>query len=157
MATIILTSGAFALTFGASGARFTNASFPREKVGGPSLSYSSYGSPIREGTFYEPKHIWNLEALLDANNLLILDRLYSAWLLSRPVPNIVLTDLTRRISEPSPRTRSLASGTVESASGAIVSYFANFNAEFSQEPKYSKEGKFVRAQVQLMETVKTAP
>lgn len=147
---IILASGSLSLTI----TRFSNASYPRERIDGPTLSYSAYGSPVREGTWFEPKHIWNIEARLNATERLMLDRLYAYWLLSDPKPAIILSDQTRQFTEPSPRTRALASGATETIADGMTSYFAQFQVEFGQEPKYSQDGAFVVASLQLMETVK---
>lgn len=150
---IILNSGAFSLTLN----RFSSNSYPRERVETPSLSYSAYGSPIREGVWYEPKFTWNIEVRLTSNERLTLDRLYAYWLLTDPKPTITLSDYCYLLSEPAPRTRALAAGATELPDSGMTSYHAQFYVEFGAEPKYSQDGAFVNASLQLMETVKTTP
>lgn len=153
---ITLISGPIGLTLGVPVlSPFSSKRLPRERIDTPTLSYTAYGTPKREGGWFEPKHIWEFEVnLRESTDVLKLEQIYARQLLVKPTPQIVLLDQTRLFSEPSPRTRAKIPDTVEIAAHGVVSYFAQFLAEFAEEPKFSQDGKYTIAAIRLQETAR---
>ncbi|NEZ65544.1 hypothetical protein D0962_22760 [Leptolyngbyaceae cyanobacterium CCMR0082] len=87
-----------------------------------SLSENPGISGIRLGTY---KQQWPIQgAELTKEAALNLDSLLASWRQSGG--NIILSDLTRKLAEPSPRTRAISTGS-EDVSNGISRYYASFN------------------------------
>lgn len=133
--------------------RFGSGNFPRERPT-PEIGRTAYGAINRRGTSYEEPHLWQVAAVV---NLATADNLQSMHDLYQLAPGaVVLDDLIRPYTEPSPRTRALATG----AGAAIVvgtnlRYFARFNVEFQGAMTVEKLGNgWHKVGFQLIETTK---
>jgi hypothetical protein len=156
---LTLTYGGLTVTL----TRFSDASWPRRRIETPELSRTAYGTPVSRGTAYEPPHLWQIAAKVsdvrasagvfsDLDNL---ESLFNRWQLLGG--DIVLHDYTRDYSEPTPRTRAIASGGAAVTVGSMVRYPAQFNVRFSGELTLeiqSSQGSEVLATFQLIETTK---
>lgn len=143
--------------------RFSENTWPRRRIETAELSRTAYGTPTERGTAYEPPYLWQISAKVsdlrattasfsDLDNL---EAIYNRWQLLGG--DIVLHDYTRDYSEPSPRTRALATGGAEVTVWGMVRYPAQFNVRFSGElglAVQSSQGADVLATFQLVETTK---
>ena len=146
--------------------RFSEASWPRRRIETPELSRTAWGTPNERGTSYEPPHLWqvsakvsdvraNPSAFSQADNL---EAIYNRWQLTGG--DITLHDYTRDYSEPSPRTRALATGGVVVTVAGTVRYPAQFRVRFAGElglAVQSSAGSEILATFQLLETTKVLP
>lgn len=128
----------------------------RERIDPPSLSYSAYGSPLEEGTAYEPRFMWDLKVRLMEADLTTLESIHALWLATRPI--LQLDDLTRPLREPAPRTRALAPAASETTVNGVVSYYARFSAFFTSDLRIeAPEGLYFPVAFRLKELEKTTP
>ena len=143
--------------------RFSEASWPRRRIETPELSRTAWGTPNERGTAYEAPHLWQVSAAVsdrretaasfsDLDNL---EGIYNRWQLTGG--DIILHDYTRDYSEPSPRTRALATGGVVVTVAGTVRYPAQFRVRFQGElglTRQTSTGASVLATFQLLETTK---
>ena len=146
--------------------RFSEASWPRRRIETPELSRTAWGTPNERGTAYEVPHLWqvsanvsdvraNPSAFSQADNL---EAIYNRWQLTGG--DIILHDYTRDYSEPSPRTRALATGGAVVTVAGTVRYPAQFRVRFAGElglAVQSSAGSEILATFQLLETTKVLP
>lgn len=121
-------SGTIRVAYGAEfTVDFTKLTNPyiRRPIASPEIVYSVNQNPgvsgPLEGTY---KQEWAIQAEITLDQLKTLQSLLSRWRSNEG--NITLTDLTHEIAEPTPRTRTIASG-LEDISGAITRYLGSFN------------------------------
>jgi len=123
-----LTLSAYSLSVTLS--RFGSGNYPRERIDTNDISRTAYGTVQRRGTVYEPPHLWQVVAIVDSTAVLTLQSMHDLYQLSPGA--ITIDDLIRPYTEPSPRSRALATGAGSPVSvGSNVRYFARFNAEFN--------------------------
>lgn len=161
MSLLRLEIGGLSLSLGIPGVSpFSETSFPRERIDGPTLNYSIRGNSVEEGTAYEPKHIWQLDVILDESSLETLNTMYDYFLLTKPRPEVVIHDYVKKVREPGPRTRGLADGASSSALPnpiGWIAYYGKFQGRFTKDPKIAEEGAFYKVSFQIQETGKTEP
>ena len=152
MSTLILT--AYGLT--ATLRRFDSGNFPRDRIDTPDISRTAYGSINRRGTVYEPPHLWQVAAIVNEATALTLQSMHDLY--QRSPGAIVVDDLVRSYTEPSPRSRALATGVGPVVTfGGNVRYFARFNAEFQGALSVEELGKgWYKVGFQLVETTRVA-
>lgn len=143
--------------------RFSEKNWPRRRIETPEPSTTAWGAPNERGTAYEPPHLWQVSAIIndtratagDFSQADYLDAIYNRWLIIGG--DIVLHDYSRDYSEPSPRTRALATGGTAVTVGTMVRYPAQFNVRFVGElglAIQSPQNGDVLATFQLRETTK---
>ena len=146
--------------------RFSEASWPRRRIETPELSRTAYGTPNERGTAYEAPHLWQVSAKVsdvrptaaDFSQADNLEAIYNRW--QTIGGDIVLHDYTRDYSEPSPRTRALATGGTVVTVAGTVRYPAQFRVRFAGElglAVQSSAGSEILATFQLLETTKVLP
>lgn len=147
-----LTLAAYSLT--ATLSRFGSGNFPRERIDTHDISRSTYGTPTRRGTSYEPPHLWQIATIVDETDALALQSMHDLY--QRSPGAVVVHDLIRPYTEPGPRSRALATGAPAATTvGANVRYFARFNAEFAGAMTVEKLGNgWFKVTFQLVETTK---
>jgi hypothetical protein len=131
--------------------RLTGEDYPRQRLQVTGVTFSPYGTPATDGTSYVPEFIWNMVALLLPEEVNKLDRLEVLSL----TQNLLLVDRTDRVWEPV-QTRAIAPEDVAIVSEGMVGYYAQFYARITQPIKYSKNGAYRQAQIQLTETAKVS-
>ena len=133
---------------------FSGSTFPREQIT-PAIGvgFSAYGTPNTDGTSYEPKHIWNFVAIVSPADAELLDVLETIG----RTENILIYDYTRRVWDTAARSRALAPGASEVASGSRTGYYAQFYARFTQPIKPEEQGAYLLCAVQLTETDRVLP
>lgn len=112
--------------------------YPRSEVQTPQLEHSPNATPYTDGTLYEPLFTWDLGVYISTTQQQILNRMYGAWR-SLKTP-MVLEDFTMPHTEPSPRTRPLATGSTATNAGTDVIYFAQFSVWPTSVPTYQVAG-----------------
>ena len=143
--------------------RFSEASWPRRRIETPELSRTAYGTPVERGTAFEPPHLWQVstavsdrrETAASFSDLDNLEGIYNRWQIIGG--DIILHDYSRDFSEPSPRTRALATGGVVVTVAGTVRYPAQFRVRFQGElglTRQTSTGASVLATFQLLETTK---
>jgi len=149
-----LTLTAYSLAVALS--RFTSGNFPRERIDTADISRTAFGSINRRGTAYEPPHIWQVAAIVPEADALALQSMHDLYQLTPGA--IVVDDLIRPYTEPSARTRALATGAPTATTvGSNVRYLARFNAEFQGALSVEKLGNgWHKVTFQLLETTKVA-
>lgn len=135
---ITISFGGYSVAFTA----FESGPYTSEKLGTLTLDYSQNGALIRSGPNYK-KRRWQFTAKLPhessgGNDTLTLMRLEAMYQASPG--NITVHDYTKEFTEPSPRTRALASGATASDDSTSVLYFAQFNAELSGGIQIAESG-----------------
>ncbi|MBW4484881.1 MAG: hypothetical protein KME14_20290 [Tildeniella torsiva UHER 1998/13D] len=152
MSTLTLTAYSFTATL----SRFGSGNFPRERIETADLTRTAYGSMNRRGTSYEPPHLWQVTAVVDLATAEILQSMHDLYQLTPG--SVVVDDLIRPYTEPSPRTRALATSSPAAVTlGSNVRYYARFNAEFQGALTVEKLGNgWHKATFQLIETTKVA-
>jgi len=95
----------------------------REPNQSPSVSYSTLEVPAIEGYIQGTyKQRWPIvDTELTDTQIEDLDSLLASW--RQNGGNILLTDLTRRLSQPAPATRAIAPGTVSETVSGIIRYY----------------------------------
>ena len=143
--------------------RFSDSTWPRRRIETPELSRTAWGTPNERGTAYEAPHLWqvsakvsdvraNPSAFSQADNL---EAIYNRWQLTGG--DIILHDYTRDYSEPSPRTRALATGGTVVTVAGTVRYPAQFRVRFQGEMGLTRQtstGASVLATFQMLESTK---
>lgn len=152
MTTLTLT--AYSLT--ATLSRFGSGNFPRERIDTADISRTAYGSINRRGTSYEAPHLWQVAAVVDLATAEILQSMHDLYQLAPDA--IAVDDLIRPYTEPSPRTRALAtSAPAATTVGSNTRYYARFNAEFQGALAVEKLGNgWHKVTFQLAETTRVA-
>lgn len=160
--TLTLTFGALSLTLGNRySSPFSESNYPRQRIEVPSFSRSLAGSVIGEALSYEAPHTWTVGALLKRADADKLKRMYSLWLLTRPLQYLSLDDKIDPIYElgasTAARTRGLATGATATLDASGLVYFSRFNVMFVDAPEFAKNGAWIACQFQLLEGAKTTP
>lgn len=152
MTTLTLTAYSLSATL----SRFDSGNYPRERIDTHDISRSTYGTPTRRGTSYEPPHLWQIAAIVDETTALALQSMHDLY--QKSPGAVVVDDLIRPYTEASPRTRALATGAPSATTvGANTRYYAQFNAEFAGALSIEKLGNgWLKVTFQLVETTKVA-
>lgn len=117
----------------------------RAEIGG--VEYTAQGSVVGTGASYEPKHIWNIEAIITKADALILKAIYAEHDRRRRAlidANVRINDSSELYVEPAPRTRDFATGAptettiIENGSNDLIVYYAAFYGWFIAEPRISR-------------------
>ena len=150
-----LTLSAYSLSVSLS--RFGSGNYPRERIDTNDISRTAYGTVQRRGTVYEPPHVWQVVAIVDEAAALTIQSMHDLYQLSPGA--ITVDDLIRPYTEPSPRTRALATGAGSPVTvGTNVRYYARFNAEFTGALAIEDLGnRWYKVTIGLTETTKVAP
>ena len=140
---------------------FANNEYPRTTVQPlSSVEFSVLGTPSIQGSYFEPKYMWNISAYIDREQREMLDAIAHEFHTRRrnlDDANILIYDRTATVAEKN-RTRSLVPNTVETAiGGGFVVYYAVFKAAIVDGPKYSQQGRKIVATLGLTETIKVVP
>ncbi|MBW4648906.1 MAG: hypothetical protein KME06_09410 [Kastovskya adunca ATA6-11-RM4] len=140
--------------------RCSDPKFPRARIqpyGG--LEYSIHGTPIGDGSSFEPKFIWTITAVLLPEEALVLEAIYAEFDRQRRMPpyasaDILLVDTYQQYIERLPRTRAIAPGATESLIGSShVGYFPQFKAWMVEPPVFSALGYYRSCTLTLQESV----
>lgn len=152
MTTLTLTAYSLTVTL----SRFDKGNYPRERIDTNDISRTAYGTVQRRGTIYEPPHLWQVVAIVDEATVLTLQSMHDLYQLSPGA--ITVDDLIRPYTEPSPRTRALATGAGSPVSvGGNVRCYARWSAEFSGGLIVEELGNgWFKASFGLTETTKVA-
>jgi hypothetical protein len=143
--------------------QFSETNWPRRRIDTPTQERTAFGTPVERGTAFEPPHLWQVSAAVsdrretaasfsDLDNL---EGIYNRWQIIGG--DIILHDYSRDFSEPSPRTRPLATGGAAVTVGAMVRYPAQFRVRFQGEltlNRQSSTGLTVLVGFQLIEGIK---
>ena len=105
--------------------KFLENNYPRHHIE-PSSSF-------QEDNKYSPKYIWRFSCLLKSENATKLHQVYKEF-------------LSRYQSQQN------ANVSIQDTTGLIFETQSIFTCQFSKPPKYSEEGAYVRAEVELQET-----
>lgn len=140
-------------------AQFLNADCPRIRADIGNVTYTGSGVAVGNGTFYEPKHLWEVTAFCDPDQMQMVKLIYSQHdrlrRLRQPC-DVLVVDVTELYEDSYPRTRSIAPGTaainVPTVNPTDCLYYAQFKAWFSQAPKLTKKGGDWAVQFTLVET-----
>lgn len=139
----------------------TEPSFTRARVNPvPQVEYSIYGAAIGDGPFFEPKHIWAVNCLLEREEMLVLEAIYSEFDKRRRTPpytnaEVLVWDTNQEFVEMVPSTRAIVPNTSQvTVASEYVSYFAQFKTWFVKPPEYEEDGSYIRASFTLQETSK---
>lgn len=135
---------------------------PRTRVEISSISYTASGVAVGNGTYYEPRHIWNVSALCQDEQRDLLLLLYAEHDQRRRIlasdPDVLIEDGTLLYGERYPRTRAIVPSTTETLIPALTPthclYFAQFKAWFNQEPRITQMDRTWRVDFALQETEK---
>lgn len=161
-----MSQGQLTLTFAgltATLSTFSEGNFPRTRIETPQITLSRNGAILRDGTTYEPPHVWQIVTVVNRHLRDILEAMHG-YAMSTP-GSVLVDDEIRLFSESSPRTRAIVPSTSEVTQGLAVQYYSRFNAEFqgafeiSQNSSAAPESSDVLAYIatfQLRETTKVA-
>jgi len=152
MSTLTLTAYSLSATL----SRFGSGNYPRERIDTHDISRTAYGTVQRRGTSYEPPHLWQVATIVDSTAALALQSMHDLYQLAPGA--VVVDDLIRPYTEPSPRSRALATGAAAAVTvGANVRYYARWNAEFAGGMTVEELGNgWFKVSFQLVETTKVA-
>lgn len=107
---------------------FSAANIPRERIS-LGVDTSRNGATLLTGPpTIAQKHLWDISAIVSNADRLLLQDIHDLW--QDSPGNIVLRDGIRELTETSPRTRPLVSGTSATTVASRVRYFAEFNVGF---------------------------
>jgi hypothetical protein len=136
--------------------RLLNTGFCRSQPGTPQLRHNSYGTPVTDGLSFEPRFLFEIEALVTRQEAALLDLIFR--ISQHTKQPVRIYDYTRPHLEPLPRTRAIApSSTEENPIAGWVSYFPRYQAWFQSDPVRTVEGSFERVKCALLETKIVAP
>ncbi|MBE9178592.1 hypothetical protein IQ268_08475 [Oculatella sp. LEGE 06141] len=142
---------------------FASKEYPRIRADIGKVSYTAAGTPVGSGTFYEPKHLWDINVLLEDRELHLLKLIYAEHDFRRRSlqdANVTIIDTTQYYEERLPRTRAIAPGTEQldlpEPNPTHCLYYAQFKAWFSQEPRFDHQRAYWGARFTLVETDKVA-
>ena len=139
--------------------KFINTEFPRVTVQPlGAVEYSVLGSVALQGSYFEPKYMWQFQALCDKEQRLLLEALAFEFQTRRRALeecDILIYDTTAPLVEQS-RTRAIVPNTTEMAinGGTHLAYYACFKSAIVDGLKPSQNGRLDMLQLTLSETVK---
>lgn len=141
---------------------FINSEYPRITVQPLSaVEFSALGTPAIQGTYFEPKSMWQFSAYLDRHQRQLIEALAEEFHTRRrnlQDCDILLLDTTAHITERSPRSRGIVPGGIEILTGSShISYHAQFLAAITDGPKFSSNGIVDVLSMSLTETIRTKP
>lgn len=140
--------------------QFSNGELPRIPVQVAGMTFSSAGTPVGTGVSHEAKQLWDVDCLLNKDQVLDLKALYGMFehlRRQRLDANLLIIDTTQRFEEYGSPTRAIAPGTAPIVRGYMHLYFAQFKGWFTAAPKFSGNGRYVQCTFQLTETDKVTP
>lgn len=142
---------------------FIDNNYPRITVQPLSaVEFSALGTPATQGTYFEPKFMWQFSAYLDRHQRHLIEAIaYEFHTRRRNLQDcdILLYDTTAYITERSPRTRGIVPGTSEVLinGGTHLSYHATFFCAITDNLKFSSNGIVDVLSMSLTETIRTKP
>lgn len=142
---------------------FINSEYSRITVQPLSqVEFSAAGTPAIQGTYFEPKFMWQFTASCDRNSRQLIEAIAHEFQTRRrnlQECDILLLDATAYITERSPRSRAIVPGGVEVSinGGSHLSYHACFKACITDGPKFSSNGRVDVLSMSLTETIRTTP
>lgn len=142
--------------------KFINTNYPRVTVQPLSvMEFSAFGTPAISGSYFEPKYLWQLEALCDRTQRQMIEAIAYEFHTRRRAlqdSDILLLDTTAYVTERLPRSRGIVPGGVETAiNGTHLSYHGQFKTAISDGPKFSSNGRLDVLSISLTETVRVQP
>ena len=150
--TITLSIDSFSVTLGNYSAPFEN--YDRVTAALGDVEYSLFGTPVEDGSLYEPKHVWTISAFIDTQRWRLLQAIYQRserYRRTQAQYRITIDDFVRNFVEDSAtRTRTLAPGGTLISDSGCLEYPARFGvrmlepkAEETHSLKYRYLAKFV--------------
>ncbi len=150
---ITLSLAGLSVTF--KGKTFIGDAYPRAKATSEPPTRSTYGTFVGYGKAYSDPFIWAFTALVSEAERDILDSIHTEFSLLRRTfqpCDLLIVDTTSRITERSPRSRAISSGTSEVAiAPGKIAYFAQYYAWFAKPPEYTAKGRYIAATLALEE------
>lgn len=139
---------------------FLSSEFPRILIQQlSSVEYSAYGNPGTFGSLHEPKFMWQVTALIEKEQHLLLEAIaYEFHTRRRSLEecDILLWDTTAPIIERSPRSRAIVPAGEEILfnNGSHSQFFGQFKVAIVDGPKYTSSGRYITVTMALNETIK---
>lgn len=139
--------------------KFLESDYPRVTVQPLSVvEFSILGTPAIQGSYFEPKFLWNFTAVCDQQQRDLLEAIaYEFHTRRRTLADgdILIYDTTATLIERS-RSRAIVPGTAEvKLNGETHTvYYGQFKAGLTDGPKFSKLGRYDSVSVSLTETIK---
>jgi len=125
------------------------------------VEFSALGTPAVSGSYFEPKYIWSITAMVDKEKRNLIDAIayeFQARRRALEECDILVIDKTAPVTERNPRSRAIAPGTIQTLLGdSHVVYFAQFKAALTEPIKFSKLGILDSVSFSLVETVRVNP
>jgi hypothetical protein len=142
--------------------RFSTYDLPRVRVNVPEVKVTSAGTTVGDGTFYEPKHMWDVSVYVNETEKHLLKAIWAEFDRRRRLdvvsnsPDILVYDETDEYPDSYPRRRVIVPGTTQvnlpnDAAPVSCAYFAVFRAWFTQEPRFTIRGIYWEAKFTLFE------
>lgn len=142
---------------------FVDNNYPRITVQQLSaVEFSALGTPAIQGTYFEPKFMWQFQAYCDRQQRQLIEAIAFEFHTRRrnlQDCDILVLDTTAFVTERSPRSRGIVPGTSEILinSGTYLSYHAQFLGAITDGPKFSSNGRVDVLSMSLTETIRTKP
>lgn len=141
--------------------QFLNDALPRidSDTSGDRIAYTASGSVVFQGPQFEGFSLWTVESVVSEADHNTLQLIYTESDYQRRIggnPNILVTDTIQQVTERSPRSRALASGTTATTQSPYVLYYAQFNAIMPARPVSRKFGLGYAVSFTLQESSKVA-
>lgn len=152
--------------------QFLNADCPRIRADIGAVTYTGAGTAVGNGTFYEPKHLWEVTTFCDPSQMQLIKLIFAKHDRLRRTKqpcDLLILDFTELYEDTFPPTRGFASALrndiIPDTSPIVIPannptdclYYAQFKAWFSQAPKLTKKGGDWAVQFTLVETGRVEP
>ena len=151
----IITLSLSGLSVNFRGKTFIGDAFPRAKATSEASTRSTYGTFVGYGKAYSDPFVWAFTALITEADRDVLDSIHTEFNLLRrtfQTCDLLIGDTTSRVTERSPRTRAIVSGSSEVViSSGRIAYFAQYYAWFAKPPEYISKGRYISATIALEE------
>lgn len=140
--------------------QLTRFDLPRIRANIGQITHTSSGTPVEDGSFYEPRHIWEFQGLVTPEQQMLLSMIFSESDHRRrnQIANtqVFVDDETQVYTERFPRTRKLVPGASvinqPSVDPTHVAYYARFQARFTKEPQFTWMGIYYECRFSMLET-----
>lgn len=138
---------------------FLNNEYPRVTVQPLSaVEFSALGTPAIQGTYFEPKHLWNINAFVTKEQRDLLEAIsfeFHARRRALAPCDILILDTTATVKERSPRSRAIVPNTEQVVLAAnAIAYYSQFLAGITDGPKFTQSGRLDAVTMTLIETIK---